>query len=149
MALDPSVDEPLPLGVRRSGQLEDVAVQLEADTTLRVGPKPSADRAHERRERLGRSHEADDERARHESLDRTGALGRRAAGRRFDRVDVELEQLRPQAPAELFELVLVCPGAGVDRELECGGLAVQTCLLRRRGADSCYCGHKEAPSGIS
>ena len=62
-------------------------------------------------------------------LDRARIVGCRAGRGRLDGVDVELEQLSAKAAGESLELVLVGAGAGVDRELEGGGLGIHANLI--------------------
>src|SRR5688500_3311762 len=107
MAIDPCVYESLPFLVGGARQLEDVAVELDPDPSLRVGAEPATDGVHQRRERVRVSGEPDDQRTGDERLDRARPIGCGAGGSTLHGVDVELEQLGAEAASKSFELVLV------------------------------------------
>ena len=143
MTLDPGVDEAFPLVVRSTGQLEDVAVELDAHPSVHVCPEPAPDGAYDRGERLRVPGEADDERAQHERLDRARPVRCGTRCSVLDGVDVEVEQLCSEALGEPLELDVVGSGAEVDREREFRGFAVQA-WPPLDGDDSCYRSHKPA-----
>jgi membrane protein len=148
MARDPRVDHSIPLGVGRAGQLEDVAVELDAHLPVRAVADPRPHRPDERDERARVPRQLDDERAERDRLDRARVIGRRARDGGLDRVDVELEQLRAQALAEALQLVVVRVRARVERQLELCALVCQRVpprlgrrrtrmLLRSRVVEKC------------
>src|SRR5918996_2787202 len=140
MTLDPRVDEALALLVRDAGQLEHVAVELDADAAQSILSQPRAHCLHDGRERVLVPDETNEDGARDERLDGACALRCRLRPGALDRVDVEVEQLGPKAGGELVELVCVRAAAGVDGQLELGGFAHRTAASRRT-ARRCYSAH--------